>query len=527
MLDDIRQIADKLLIRLLLGFIALAFIVWGIKDVMQSRNDFNIVTFSKIPNITESEFLRAKSDEITTLQSQYHTTLTEEDIKKLGLDQTILKKLINNRILNYLVDYYQLGVSDELMIKLMKESPKFKNDKGEFDINIFRAMLRNNRVSEEEYINKSKEEVLINEFVSTFVGAFKTPEVIIRNTINYMSERRDFDLVQIDLKYFDSKATLPTPDEVQLEELYKNNNELFRIPEKRTLSYIKIASNLLQNKISITNDELLTFYNENKEEFANQTFDKVKKQIKEKLSTQKIDNLIIELLQNLEDDVAAGLRLKEIADKYSFVIEKAENKSQKDILNDKVLSTIAESIFELTDGEVSYPTELKDKTGIVLVEVNSITPSVVPRLQEIRDKVIALWHTQHLINVNLDKLKQFSQEYSANKLDAKELKSRGIKVQYNHSLVRESLQSNNTLPEGLLLSIFQTKIGHSTPVFTMGEVACFAYLKASTIDTKTANKIQKDHTGNISTMIRNSILEELINYQIKQHNMKISQVFNN
>ena len=527
MLNDIRQIADKFLVKLLLGLIAFAFIAFGIKDVMQSRNDFSIVTFSKIPNITESEFLRAKSDEITALQRQYNTNLTEEDVKKLGLDQTILRKLVNNRILSYLVGYYQLGVSDEWMIKLMKDSHKFKNDKEEFDINIFRSMLRNNRISEEEYINKSKEELLINALVGTFVNAFKAPEVMIKNTINYMSQRREFDLVQIDLKYSDSKTKLPIPDEAQLEEIYKNNQEAFLVPETRTLSYIKISSNLLKDKVSITNDELLSFYNENKGDFSNKPFDKVKKQVKEKLSTQKTGDLIIELLQNLEDDVAAGLRLKEIADKYSFAIEKVENKNQKDILSDKVLSTIAGPIFELTDGEVSYPTELKDKTGIVLVEVNSITPSVVPQLQEIRDKVVALCNTQHLISTNLDKLKKFSQEYSSNKLGTNELKSLGINVQYNNALVRESLLSNNALPEGLLLSIFQTKIGHSTPIFTIGEVAYFAYLKASTVDTKTANKIQKEHTDNISTMIRNSVLEELINSQIKQHNMKIRQVFNN
>ena len=128
MLNKIRKGANSFVIRLMLGMIAFAFVGWGIKDVLQSRNNLDVVSFKSAKNITEDDFLRAKSEEITMYQKQTGTNLNEEDIKQLGIEKVVLQKLINDTILNDIASYYNLELSDDSVISFIKQSSMFKND---------------------------------------------------------------------------------------------------------------------------------------------------------------------------------------------------------------------------------------------------------------------------------------------------------------------------------------------------------------------------------------------------------------
>ena len=78
MLNNIRKTANTLLMRLLLGMIAFAFIGWGIKDALLSTNNSDLVTFSDADTITEEDFLKVKAQQIRNMQKQMGLNLTEQ-----------------------------------------------------------------------------------------------------------------------------------------------------------------------------------------------------------------------------------------------------------------------------------------------------------------------------------------------------------------------------------------------------------------------------------------------------------------
>lgn len=67
----------------------------------------------------------------------------------------------------------------------------------------------------------------------------------------------------------------------------------------------------------------------------------------------------MELAKNLEDDVAAGSSLVEIAEKYELPINNINNISYADLIEDKIIAENADSIFELSEG--SYLIRLRQK----------------------------------------------------------------------------------------------------------------------------------------------------------------------
>jgi len=516
MLNNIRKTADSFVMRVLFAMIAFAFIGFGIKDVLNGKISSNVVTFSHAKNISQEDFLRAKSLEINAMSKQLGMSLTEEEIAQLNIDNRILKRLIYDNILDYLVSYYDFDLSDNTVNILVKDSPVFKNDQGVFDIKIFKTYFRNSYVDEEKYLLNFKEKALKNIFAGIFIDSFYVPKAMTDNIINYMAEKRTVELVQMNLQNKPKDLQIPTPSDQQLKDFYQNNKASFKIPEKRSFSYVKITTENLQKKIQITQEELLEFYNDNKEEFGGQSFEAVQKQLREQLEAQKLDIVNMELAKNLEDETAAGSSLVEIAEKYELPIHNINNVSYAELIENKIIAENADSIFELSEGELSYPIEAEDKSYLVLVELKSVQPAKIPEFVNIKEQVSETWIKQYIADLNIKIMKDLAKE---NKLDP-ENKISGVKIS-KKSYIRSEMESDQTLTPEILLSIFSTKIGTNTPVFQVGDKLYFVHINSTNIDELSAKNIKANAEKSISNTIKNSIIDELINYTIKQNDMKI------
>jgi len=523
MLNNIRKGANSFLIRILLAMIAFAFVGWGIKDVLLARNNLDVVSFKSAKNITENDFLRAKSEEITMYQKQTGTNLSEEDIKQLGIEKVVLQRLINDSILNDIANYYNLDLSEICVISFVKQSQIFKNEKGEFDLSIFKSMFRNSYLNEAAYLQNYKEKLLKNTVLSTFLEAFVTPKSMVTNIASFMAERRYADLLQVDLDTLQQNTEIQAITPEQVEEFYKNHKELFTRQEMRNLSYIKADAALVTKKIIITEQDILDFYEENKEEYENKSFNKIKNQLIMAFKQQKADELMIEFAKNLEDDVAAGLALKEIAEKYEVELVELKNITyEKAIDKDSIINIAADAIFEMTEGEMLYPVELQDKSGLILVELSTIVPAKLEEFNAVKDKAQSLLKDKMIAQANMKKFQDLASNYKNNKLTTKELNAQGIKVDSKFSMSRAQLEEETKLPQRLLTSLFQLKKGESTPVLRLGNKAYFAHIKDINTDKDKLKNIQKSAGESISANIKNSILEELVFYFIKKNNMKVN-----
>lgn len=525
MLRNIRKMANSITTRILLGVVVIAFIVFGIKDVLQTTNNLNLVTFSSGKNITEQDFAKAKSEEIAIIQKQNNINLTDEDIKELEIDQIILQRLINNNILNYITQYYELDLSEKTIIQFIKQAPIFTNSYGEFDLQIFHSVIRNSYQKEEEYLQRLKEEILKSALLNIFSETFDVPKTMIVNVINYLSEKRNVDLVQIDLDNTNNMFVYPAVTKDELEKFYNNNQALFTIPEMRNLSYVTFPSSMIKQKIKVTDEELMDFYQNNIDEFDNKNFDKVKQQVAIGLKKQKFEELQIEFNKNLEDAVASGSSLKEIAEKYDLSLQHMNSVTYSRITSSKTIfpQDISDHIFEMAIGEVSYPIETNNDGELLLVEVSAVSPSVLESFAVAEGNVEKLWKLQWLRRFNLDKFNMIAKTYDSRSTDLQQLKKLGATVNSKYSIIREDLRSDNESSHHHELDniIFQTKVGSNTPVFTKNNKAYFAYIKSISIDNTRANTNKQSNSGNIANNIRQGIIEEMVQYFGQQNNMKI------
>ena len=523
MLIKFRKSADNIFVRILLGLIALSFVGIGASSFLSGNKSGDIVTFSKTESIPVETFLAIKAKEIEILQRENNINLTEEQIKALNLDNHIITSLINESMISYLAKIYDLDISDETVIGFVKTIPYFKNKNGNFDLKLFKAAFHNSQRMEDEYLENLKKSLIKNSLLDIFMQTFQPPKVMINNMVNYMSETKYFDIVSIDLANKKNVALVMKPDNKELEDFYKNNENDFVLPELRSFDYITINKDFFDKKIDLGEREIQAYYESNENEFNNKPYSAVKEEIREILQNIKLEDLIAQFSKSLEEEVAAGLTLKDIAVKHGIKISNMKPIS-KDALGEDSninISEIADSVFEMMEGEVSYPLELSNQNKIVLVELVKITPSRKQQFEEVKDQISSILQAKAIADENIKILEQIQKDYQEKKVDLGLLKNKGVLVESNKSMTRADFDKKEKMNPELTYLIFKTEKGQTTGLVKDDKKAYFAFIKDDKINLDKAKKINHESLMQIKNTIREGIMQELIGYLAEQNDVKV------
>ena len=116
MIAKFRKGADNLLVRILLGLIALSFVGVGGAAFIKSNGGEDIVSFSHTDPISYEKFYTTRAKEIEHIQIQNGINLTEETIAHLDVNKSVLRKLINEAMISYLAKYYEFDISEKKII---------------------------------------------------------------------------------------------------------------------------------------------------------------------------------------------------------------------------------------------------------------------------------------------------------------------------------------------------------------------------------------------------------------------------
>jgi hypothetical protein len=524
MLNKIRKATDSIFIRILLFIIISAFIGWGIKDVLQGGHSSSIVSFTHADSISEKDFESTLHRYINNIQKQTLSSLSDEEIKKLNIKNIVLKQMINEHLLKYLASYYDLDLSPDAIVQFAKEMPEFHNEHGIFDIALFKANFRNSKYQEEEFLRKLKTNILTNNVTSIFLESFKTPNIMSKNLVDYLSETRYIDIVEMNLEYIANNFIIPTPNVDELKEFYNKNISLFQIPEMRKISYIEIDLKKIENNIIIENSELLNFYNQNKETFGNKSFNESKDDILLFIKKQKSEKYISDLIRNLDDSVAGGMSLNEISQNFKFEIITIDYLSQKELDFKNIdIRNFNKNIFETNLNEVSYPVELQDKNKIFLYQIDGIRTSHIEKFEDSKDKISLLWQKEYLSKENL----KFLEENKNNFLNLKSQKFKNNGLKYHDSVAISRFELNkyqtNDWPLELLFLVFKIKNSDITQIVRIDNKAYIAKVINITKPHDKVVNVEKDFLDNIKTTIRNGMMEELINYLGRENKIKVNK----
>ena len=273
MLGKLRNFSKSKFAGLLIAIIIIPFVFWGMGNVFSGGNTNSVAKINN-ENISTQDFIEYINE----------TRLTPEILKE-NLDknilQEILSQIISTTLLKLEINELGLTASDEFLFKNITTDKKFIDENGKFSRIKYEKFLLENNVSAISYEQKLKDANLQNNLFQYVSGGIRSPQFL---TKNFYTE----DTKEIEVNY------------INLEKIYKKN---------------------------FTNSELDKFILENKDDLEKDYIDIIYSKIEPEqlVNSNDFSSEFFKTIDDIENDISAGLNLKNISNKYNIQLVEKNN----------------------------------------------------------------------------------------------------------------------------------------------------------------------------------------------------------
>ena len=367
-------IAKFILILTALSFMSL----FGITGYIASAsNNRTVIKVDKI-EISQAEFSYDFQKEFNAAKNLISDDLSEEQTETLRseLMNAVAQRMLREAIIDRTAQKYHVLFSPLMIGQIITHEPTFQDMSGRFNKDLFRRVLSDNHISEEEYTRFVRRNLTEQLLVRDPVRAVKAPSFLLDAEINADNKRRTFKYVVVDPKNMSVDRQI-TEDEMK--QYYEDFAPSFVAPESRDLSVFYISMDDIAAQTPVTDEEIKAYYDEHIDDYE---------------TPEKRDVLQM-MFPSKEEADTAYQKLQDGADFYE-VAENDAGQSKSDtelgsVAENELIFEIAEETFALDKGGFTTPIKVDDSWQIT--KVKDIYPATKQDYaivsKQIRDEIIA------------------------------------------------------------------------------------------------------------------------------------------
>ncbi|MBR2299682.1 MAG: SurA N-terminal domain-containing protein [Alphaproteobacteria bacterium] len=379
MINKLAKAQKSWVAKLILTLTALSFMsLFGITGYLASAS--NNRTVIKVDNVevSQAEFSYQFQKELNAAKNMMDIDLNDEanDELRSALTNAISQRMVRDSIIDRTAQKYHVSFRPELISRVVQSDPSFKDIAGNFNPDLFRRVLSENHISEQEYIKSVTRGLAEQILVSWPTRSIAVPDVLLNAELKVDNKRRTFKYVAV--KPQELKVDRQISQE-EIEQYYEDFASLFVAPETRDLSVLYLSIADIADNMKITDEEIKAYYDEHVENYEQ----------KEKRDVLQM------MFENEEDANKAYEKLQRGADFYYVAsVDAKQTKEETDlgeVQEDELVFEIAEDVFALPKGGYTKPIQVGDVWQIMKV-ANIIAPTKTPyetAAQEIRKELLS------------------------------------------------------------------------------------------------------------------------------------------
>ena len=215
--------------------------------------------------VSVDDYARELQREIRAIEAQTGQVLPMSQVQVLGIDQTVLSRLMLLASLDNEVDQMGISIGDENLQQDILEIPAFRGIDGQFDRDSYRFALNQAGLSEGDFEAQLRAEPARTLVQGAIVAGTRMPTVLTETLIDYVGARRSFTWATLTADSLD--APIPAPDEDDLRAYYDAHPDAFTLPETKRLTYALLTPDMILDQVEIDEAALETRYQERSTEF--------------------------------------------------------------------------------------------------------------------------------------------------------------------------------------------------------------------------------------------------------------------
>ena len=453
MLDVLRRNAGSWVIKIILGFIAVTFIWWGVGSYSERERD--VAATVGETKISMGELSEAIGGLEKVYRDVYGAALTPEMAKALNFRKQAIDTLIQKTLMLSEARKLGLSASDEEVQREIAATPAFQVN-GQFNPEQYQATLKYNRITTSGYEESRRQELTMRKMEGLLAAGAQVPESEARDLFQMTSRKVRLLVVSADPEKIKGVAS---PTEGEIAARYEQAKENYRIPARVKLLAARFDPAFFARDATVTEEEIRAFHEGNSDRFRDEE-QRLVSQIYlpyAKKDREVVANNAAELL------VEAGkgkAEFEKLAKKHSKM-KTGESWTRRTDAKPEV----AAPLFSAAVDSVVGPIDVGG--GILLVRVNRIRFSENLPLSQVRDRVVALLRQEKGKDVAVIKAYEAHTKVSS----SKDLK--GVCATYGISPAETGWiadSKNEKIPPAVVQEALLLPVGEIGPVKTVGDV---------------------------------------------------------
>ncbi|MBD3273316.1 hypothetical protein GF385_03125 [Candidatus Dependentiae bacterium] len=309
-------------------------------------------------------------------------------------EKAAFQNCLNNRLLDTQKDYFNIELSQEYFLQeLASKLPDYLKDQmGNINLQAYKSYLARMNTTPakfEERMEKNFERELFEEFVATsnYVTYSKAKEIFTNNIA-----KKSFYLLYFPIEKYLKNVKEQKIDKKTLLNFFNKNKEDYRIPEKRKASYWILNSEDYNEKVTVEESSIVTFYEKNKNSlFRIPPKVKVRHilfEINKDYDSEKIEKILEKAKELRKDLIKNPSKFGEFAKEYSADEKTAKNGGLIGFIEKgKYDSEFEKAAYRLyKKGEISEL--IKTEGGFELIQLVERVPASSKSLESVRAEIL-------------------------------------------------------------------------------------------------------------------------------------------
>ena len=373
MMDSLRTAANSLVLKIIFGIIIVSFILTGVSGYLIGGSN-NYAAKVNGQEISRGQFENAFNSERNRMQQQLGDQFSELAANE-GYMKTLRQQVLNRLVDEALLDQYsrelKLSISDEQVKQAIFSTPAFQVD-GKFDNNRYNAIVNQMGMTADQYAQALRNQLTTQQLINGVAGT----EFMLKGETNELAalvaQQRIVREATIDVNALAAKQSV---SEQEVASYYEQNKNHFMMPEQFRVSYIKLDAAAMQETAS--DADIQSYYDQHQDQF-----------------TQPQRNRYSIIQTKTEDEAKAvldalnkGGDFAALAKEKSADIISARNGGDMGWLEESTTPEELKNAGLKEKGQLSGV--IKSSVGFLVARLDDVQPAQVKPLSEARDEIAA------------------------------------------------------------------------------------------------------------------------------------------
>jgi len=367
MLTEIRDRSSGLFAWIIAAIIIIPMAFFGINEFALDGSNPTIVEIGD-QKISQAEFQSELLGQQNRLRESNPSLANSDLLNSDFYKQQVLQGLINRGLTSYIANDENYQVSEEYVNEVIRSDPSFQTD-GEFDPAVYKALTASRGPGGAEQIrNQIVSASRIRQVTSGYAESALVLPQEVRSLLEIQTELRTFDKITISKQ--DYLEQVSVSDE-EIETYYNDNIDQFMLPDSTVVNYIELDKNKVAESAIVNEADIQAAYDDYKQSFES---DETRETRHILLSTGDgaSDSDQLAKAEDLVRQLREGADFAELAKSNSDDPGSAQNGGSLGLVErGQMVAEFEAATFSLEPGVISEP--VKSQFGYHIIKVDEIS----------------------------------------------------------------------------------------------------------------------------------------------------------